>query len=221
LATQKPVDAAAAFREAIQREPKWWVPYRNLSIAQSMNQDTDGAIATLRAGIDRSSTPDPLQAELAARYEHLGKIDQAIEVYEAALRANPNSDVDANNLAMLIVNHRTDARSLDRARDLSARFSESPNPNFLDTYGWVLYKRGEAAAAVAALQSAAAKSDDAPIALYHLGMAQVLAGEPDAAKASLTRSVSSGKNFFGIDDAKAELDKLAKEAPSGASSPKS
>jgi len=119
------------------------------------------------------------------------------------------------------VNHRTDARSLDRARDLSARFSESPNPNFLDTYGWVLYKRGEAAAAVAALQSAAAKSDDAPIALYHLGMAQVLAGEPDAAKASLTRSVSSGKNFFGIDDAKAELDKLAKEAPSGASSPKS
>ncbi len=221
LAMQHPADAVAAFKVAIEREPKWWVPYRNLAFAQAASQDPGGAIATLRAGIDKATSRDPLQAELTALYERQGKIDEAIAVYEGALRDNPDSEVAANNLAMLLANHRTDAQSLDRAKQLASRFSESANPSFLDTYGWVLYKRGEAEAAVAALQTAAAKSDDAPIALYHLGMAQALAGEPDAAKASLTRSVSSGKNFSGIEDAKAELDKLAKEAPAGAATPKS
>jgi len=130
-------------------------------------------------------------------------------VYEDALRTNPQADIAANNLAMLLITYKKDPRSLDRAKLLSARFANSPNPAFLDTYGWVLYKRGESEAAVATLQNVLTKTPDSPTLLYHLGMAQASAGQANAARDSLMRSLKSGKNFAGMDEAKATLDKLS------------
>jgi tetratricopeptide (TPR) repeat protein len=220
LSQKHNADAIVAFKTAIEREPKYWPSYRNLAFAQSLDHDNDRAIATLQSGIGAVASPE-LETELALLYERLGKPDDAIEVYEASLRRNPNSDVIANNLAMLLANHRKDQASLDRAKLLAARFSASVNVDFLDTYGWVLFKRGDATAAVAALQSALSKAPDSPISLYHLGMAQALAGQAAAARDSLSRSLKSGKNFSGMDEAKATLDKLANQAPASAALPKS
>jgi len=221
LSTGRAQDAIVAFREAVQRQPKWWTPYRNLAYSQASLHDTDGAVSTLRDGIAKVTAPDPLIAELGSLLERAGRIDEAIGVYESALKQNPNADIAKNNLAMLLVTYRKDPASLQRAKDLSAPFATSGNPNFLDTYGWVLYKRGEATAAVTALQTAAAETADSPVSLYHLGMAQALAGQPDAARESLTRSHKTGKNFSGMDEARATLDKLAKDAPSRSGAPTS
>jgi predicted Zn-dependent protease len=220
LSQKHNADAAVSFKTAIAREPKYWPSYRNLAVAESLVDDNAAAIATLQSGIATVPSPAPLETELASLYERIGKVDEAIGVYEAELSRNPNSDVSANNLAMLLVNHRKDQASLDRAKQLATRFSASSNADFLDTYGWVLFKRGDAAAAVAALQSALSKAPDSPISLYHLGMAQVLAGQADAARDSLSRSLKSGKNFSGMDEAKATLDKLANQAPASAALPK-
>jgi tetratricopeptide (TPR) repeat protein len=218
LASQNAEGAAVAFKTAMERAPKWWVPYRNLAAAQVAGHHDDAATQTLQEGIANAAAPDELELQLALFYEHTGNLDSAVRVYEAALRRNPKADVATNNLAMLLVTYKKDPADLDRAKQLAARFASSANPNFLDTYGWVLYKRGEAAAAVAALQIALAKASDSPVSLYHLGMAEVLAGQPDAARDSLTRSLQSGKKFPGMDEAKATLDKLAK-APSASSLP--
>jgi tetratricopeptide (TPR) repeat protein len=212
LSSQHPAEAAAAFKIAIERAPKWWLPYRNLAATQSLDHHDDAAAATLQSGIANASSPDELELQLALFYEHTGKLDEAVRVYEAALQRNPKADVATNNLAMLLVTYKKDPKDLERAKELAARFASSANPNFLDTYGWVLYKRGEAAAAVTALQSALAKASDSPVSLYHLGMAEALAGQPDAARESLAKSLQSGKKFPGMDEAKATLDKLAKDA---------
>jgi Tfp pilus assembly protein PilF len=116
---------------------------------------------------------------------------------------------------MLLITYKTDKASLDRAKQLSARFADAANPSFLDTYGWMLYKCGETAAAVAALQNVLSKTPDSPVSLYHLGMAQASAGLTDAARDNLSRSLKTGNKFFGMDEAKAELDKLAKLSPAG------
>jgi tetratricopeptide (TPR) repeat protein len=208
---QRPDEAAVAFRTAIEREPTWWTPYRNLAVIQSSQHNTDAAIETLRLGIDKVKSPTALETQLALIYERLGRPDAAAAVYEAALRRDPTSDIACNNLAMLLVTYKKDAASLDRAKALSARFASSSNPDYLDTYGWVLFKRGDANAAVAALQAAAARTAESPVSLYHLGMAEALAGQTDAARDSLMRSLQSGKNFAGMDEAKATLDKLAKD----------
>lgn len=221
LSTRQAADSEVAFKTAIERAPKWVIPYRNLAIAQLADHDSSGAIATLQSGIDKSDGAEALQTELAALDERLGKPDDAMQVYEAALRRNPTSDVASNNLAMLLVTYRKDPASLERAKELSARFASSNNPSFLDTYGWVLYKRGDAAAAVSVLQTALTKASESPVSLYHLGMAEALAGQPDAARDSLARSLQSGKNFAGMEEAKATLDKLAKGATSTAQPAKS
>jgi tetratricopeptide (TPR) repeat protein len=213
LATHHPVDAEAAFRIAIEREPKWWIPYRGLARAQVADQDSAGEIDTLKTGIGKAAEPETLQMELAGAYERSGKQDAAIKEYEEAVHRNPHSDVAANNLAMLLITYKKDPVNLERAKELSERFSSSTNPDYLDTYGWVLYKRGEAAGAVAALQAALSRSPDSAVSLYHLGMAQASAGQADAARDNLARSLKSGKNFSGMDEAKATLDKLAKLAP--------
>jgi tetratricopeptide (TPR) repeat protein len=210
LAIQRPADAEAAFKTAIERAPKWWIPYQGLSTAESTQGNSAGAMATLQSGIAKVENPSSLQLELAGLFERSGKPEEAIRIYEAALRTDPHSDLIANNLAMLLITYRKDQPSLDRAKDLSARFATSTNMAFLDTYGWVLYKRGEAAAATAALQTASAKMPDSPVLLYHLGMAQAAAGQADAARENLSRSLKSGKNFAGMDEAKATLEKLAK-----------
>ena len=213
LSSQRAADAALAFKTAIDRAPTWWVPYRNLAAAQAQDHHDEAAVATLQSGIANANPPDELELQLALFYEHTGKFDAAVGVYEAALRRNPQSDIATNNLAMLLVTYKKDPADLQRAKELSARFASSANPSFLDTYGWVLYKRGEAAAAVTALQTALAKaSNSPPVSLYHLGMAEALAGQPEAARENLIRSLQSGKNFPGMDEAKATLDKLPKDA---------
>jgi tetratricopeptide (TPR) repeat protein len=221
LSQNRTADSIVAFKGAIDRQPTEWGPYRNLAYAEFLGHDIDGAVATLKGAIVKLPNPEALETELATLYQRVGKFDDAIVVYESALRRNPKSDVIANNLAMMLVTYRKDRASLDRAHQLSATFSTSNNADFLDTYGWVLYKRGDATAAVAALQTALSKMPDSPVSLFHLGMAQALAGQTDAARDSLTRSLKTGKNFTGIDEAKATLDKLANQAPSSASLPKS
>jgi predicted Zn-dependent protease len=213
LATHHVADAIAAFKSSIEREPKWWSPYRHLAQAQRADNDLTAAAATLQAGIAQVDQPQGLQVELADLLERMHKPDEAIAVYEDALRRDPHADLIANNLAMLLITYKKNPASIDRAKQLSERFSHSSNASFLDTYGWVLYKRGEAVAAVAALQTAVDKTPDSAVPLYHLGMAQASAGQSDAAVESLSRSLKSGKSFTGMDEAKATLDKLAKPTP--------
>jgi tetratricopeptide (TPR) repeat protein len=210
LLTQK--DAAGAqdaFKMAIERAPTWFTPYRGLAAAQLVAKDPEAALATLRKAEAAVAEPDQAGVEIASYLESVGKTDDAIREYDAIVRRNPQSDIAANNLAMLLVTYEKDAASLDRAKSLSARFSDSPNPSFLDTYGWVLFKHGDAAASVSILQRVVSKSPDAPVALYHLGMAQFQSGSTTPALDNLTRAVNSGAKFSGLDEAKATLNKLA------------
>jgi predicted Zn-dependent protease len=113
---------------------------------------------------------------------------------------------------MLLVTYGKDAASIDRAKALVARFADSTNPSYLDTYGWVLYKHGDAAASVPVLQRVATQVPDAPVVLYHLGMAQSQSGNTAQALDNLTRAVNSGAKFSGLGEARETLDKLSKPA---------
>jgi tetratricopeptide (TPR) repeat protein len=209
-------DATTAFKDAISRAPRWWQPYHGLAQAELAAKDTDAALATLRNAQSAVDQPEQLALELALYLEQAGRTDEAIKQYEEVIRVSPRSEVAANNLAMLLVSFRKDAASVDRAKVLAARFADSSNPAYLDTYGWVLFKHGEAASAVPILERVVSKAPDAPVALYHLGMAQSQNGRNAQALGNLTRAVNSGQKFSGLEEAKATLDKLAKLPSSAA-----
>lgn len=209
MGQRRPGEAIEAYKLAITRAPTWWVPYKGLAAAQMQTNDADGALETLRKGQAKVDQPEPLMIETALVYERLNRPDDAIRTYEEVLKRNSRSDVAANNLAMMLVTFKTDPASLDRAKSLAARFADSKNPSLLDTYGWVLYKHGEAAASVAVLEKVIAKYPDEPVALYHLGMAQSQAGGNEQARKNLERAVNSGQKFPGLEEARARLTKLS------------
>jgi tetratricopeptide (TPR) repeat protein len=221
LQSNRIAEAREVFNLAIKRTPKWWVPYRGLANAQLLaKEDPAVAIATLRSAKAVVDQAQELSVQLASLLEQTGKSDEAIGEYEELLHRYPQSEVAVNNLAMLLATHKNDPASLDRAKELAARFADSSNPSYLDTYGWVLFKRGDAADSVPVLTRVVDKLPDAAVARYHLGMAQSLAGDTSNARDNLQRAVNSGAHFAGLDEAKATLDKLAKSPPTVAAAPK-
>jgi predicted Zn-dependent protease len=215
-----PAEAQEAFKQAIARSPKWWLPYSGLANTQ-LASNPALAVATLRNAKTIVDDKDALGLELASLLEHTGKPDEAIVECEEVVRAYPRSETAANNLAMLLVTYRKDEASLDRAKQLTAQFADSGNPYFLDTYGWVRYKRGDSSTSLPALARVVKQLPAQVVVRYHLGMAQALAGKNTEARDNLTQVVNSGERFAGLDEAKATLERIAKLPDAAAPTPKS
>jgi uncharacterized protein HemY len=129
-------------------------------------------------------------------------------VYEGWVQREPQSTVAANNLAMLLVTYRSDAPSLERAQQLTEKFTASNEPSLLNTRGWVKFKRGDYQGALGLLAQAVDKSPDSPVMRYHLGMAQLKSGDSGAARENLEAAVKSGRAFMGVKEAQAALDQI-------------
>ena len=205
---RKSVDASQSFARAASLAPTGWQAWRGQALAEQQQGNTEAAISVLRQGVAATRGAAPLVMDLAALLELQGRTDEAIAEYEAMYSADPRSDVAANNLAMLLATYRKDEQSLARAAELAGRFAKSPNPAFLDTYGWVLYARGQHAEAVAALVAAVKLAPEAQLLHYHLGMAQLRAGDRAGARASLEAAVKGEAHYPGADEARRTLSTL-------------
>ncbi len=145
-----------------------------------------------------------MRVELAQAYELAGRTADAAEQYEQVLRASPELLLAANNLAMLLVG-RSDRASLERAGQLVDALAGSTVPQFLDTYGWVKLRLGDAPAALASLERAASARPDDPVIRYHLAMAQIAVARGEDARRNLIAALRGTRPFPGRDEAEAEL----------------
>lgn len=208
LAVRDYPSAIATLRRAIELASKWGAPYRNLASAQAASGDNAGATRTYEQALVAVGLEPALVSDLATLYEREGRIDDAIRQYEALYRSNPQLPFAANNLAMLLVTYRTDQASLERARDLTSGFLDSDSADLLDTAGWVRLKCGEIAQALPALEEAAARAPQSRVIRYHLGMAQLQAGQRDQARSSLESALAGAARFAGWEDARSALASL-------------
>lgn len=210
LASQGKFEAAkTTFDEVLAGAPKWWVPYRGLALAQIAQKDTAAAVATLERGLAATDHSAPLATDLSALYERLGKPEEAIRVYEGLVNKDPKLAAAANNLAMLLASYRSDGESLNKADELTKSIVASGEPAFLNTRGWVKYKQGQYSEAVRLLQEALQRNArPSPAMEYHLGMAQLKAGNRAEAVRHLTSAVSSGAKFVGDEEARQTLERL-------------
>jgi tetratricopeptide (TPR) repeat protein len=198
-------EASASLEAASKVAPQWWLPVRNLALAHIGQGDTGGALQVLKDAAGRLEQSEPVAVDLATLLQRSGRTDEAIAAYQALATRHPESEVGANNLAMLLVSTRTDSVSLKQAGDLVARFSQSKNPDYLDTRGWVLLKQGRAPEAVPVLEQAVSIAPEESATRYHLALAQFAAGQKQAARDNLERALQSKKDFEGIADARAKL----------------
>ena len=143
---------------------------------------------------------------LASVHSAQGKVDEVISAYDTTLRLNPKNVLAANNLAVLLVDHKGDPQSLQKAFALSRDFEkETPHPLFLDTVGWVRFKMGQQEEAIRLLKYAVAKSPETPILNYHLGMAFFQSGKPTEARPYLSRALKHNEHFEGRQEAEQVL----------------
>ncbi len=173
LETHDLQDATQTFAKAITVAPRSWVAHRDLAQARLAANNTSGALEEYQAALQLAPTQPVVVTEAAVLFEKQGRVDDAIACYERLLKSAPDSQqLAANNLAMLLVTYKSDQAGLDRARKLTARFDLSNDASFLDTAGWVHFKRREYQDAVAVLERAADHSPDSTVIRSHLEQAR-------------------------------------------------
>jgi tetratricopeptide (TPR) repeat protein len=186
--------AEALAQRAMAVAPDSILGYRSAAESRLRKGDLDGAAATLRIGFERNNDLQ-LGFALAGLLEPSGRFEEAIETYARMLKAHPDSLPVANNLAMLLAEHRSDAASLSEALEIARRFAGSDQAPLLDTFGWAAYRAGDLKAALPALRRAAELAPELPTLRYHLGLALLADERGDAGRRELETALSLDEDF--------------------------
>jgi tetratricopeptide (TPR) repeat protein len=190
--------AEVELRKTLELDSNYIAAYSALGALFINTGQQDRAIAEYQKILERR--PDN-----ATAYTLIGMLDDsrqnydaAAESYRTALSKDQNAVIAANNLAWLYaVNGKG---NLDEAVRLAQGVvQKNPNiPGFVDTLGWVYYKKGLYGAAIEQLQKAVALDEramknsngsPAPNYRYHLGMALKAKGDKEAARRELELAV--------------------------------
>lgn len=195
------------FEEIIAEEPRSIRPYR--ALAGLYADDPDKRISIYHRGLDANPANPTISLLLANEYQQTGRYDDAIEIYEDVLEEHPNNAATRNNLATLLLDHRSDPATHARALDLVKPFRESERPAFADTLGWAYYRNGDFLTAIPYLEIAVDGADSVPQVHFHLGMAYFKAKNFDSAQLELEKAIRlAGSDFPDIHEARQTLDSI-------------
>jgi FimV-like protein len=166
-------------------------------------QEPARAVTFLKKGL--AELPDDAVLRFSLGNAHLAAKDYeaALAAYEAVLAKQPDSKMAANNVAAIIADHKySDAKSLDRALQLAQAQRDSEIPYFLDTLGWVHYRRGDYNLAIVFLKQAVDALPTHAYMNYHLAMAYHKSGDRDSARTHLEKAVAKGASYPELDKAR-------------------
>jgi tetratricopeptide (TPR) repeat protein len=203
--------AVKALESAISARPEIADGY--LQLARLYADDPAAQIKIYQRGLKALPGNAYIGLPLAVALEEAGQYEAMITALESLHKANPAIPQVTNNLAMAILDHRSDAASYQRASELARKIESSNDPLMLDTVGWSYYRAGEFAQAASVLERVVAKDDRVPVYHYHLGMAYLAMGNQVGAQQQLEKAVTGDAQYVGIDEARAALAKLGKPAP--------
>lgn len=217
VAEKKWVEAGQTLQEALRHDPKAIATYKLLTGVLMQQGKAADVVALYRQGLEASPDNPELMLGLAKYHDGAKDYPAAIAAYDNLLKKNPGNDEAANNMAYLLVEFGGAPDNLEQAITLAERFKDSPNPYFVDTYGWVLFKSGKAEAAIGIFKKAVAVAPDNAEFRYHLGEACYAIGDKNAAKLELEKSLllaQKTREFASIGRVKQLLDQLAMTASS-------
>ena len=208
----------AELNRAVELDPNYLNAYSALAALYINTKQEDRAIAQYQKII-------ALRPENAAAYTMIGMLeyqrgnnDAAIENYRKALEKDPNASVAANNLAYLYAD--TGKGNLDEAVRLAQGVVQKfPQAGFIDTLGWVYYKKKLHSAAVEQFRQAVSVNEAqaragsvSPSATYHYHLAMALkeTGNKDESRRELQTAIrlSEKVSFAEIEEAKRVLASL-------------
>jgi len=200
--------AESELRRALELDPNYLAAYFDLAAIFVNTKQQERAIAEYRKVIERRPDDASTYTLIGMLEDSRQNTDAAIENYRKAIELDPSSAIAANNLAWLYAVH--GKGNLDEAVALAQgvvqRFPDVPG--FVDTLGWVYYKKGLHGPAVEQLQRVVAKAGDSAGYRFHLGMALAGKGDKAAARRELEEALRLGEkqpNFSNAEEARKTL----------------
>src|SRR5262249_38400065 len=218
--------AEAELQRTLELDPNFVAGVEMLARSYVVRNKLPQAVDQLQALLSETPNNKAALLTLALVYERMKDYPKARDVYEKLLTTQPNFVPALNNLAYLYTEH---LNNLDKAYELAskARQLQGQDASIGDTFGWILYKRGDYQQALPILQESAQKAGDHPEIQFHLGMTAYMMGQTDLAKAAFKKALSATEDFPDKDESKrrlallegsaglpiAQLDAMAKERP--------
>jgi len=182
-------NAEAELKKTLDLDSNYIPAYSALGALYINSQQEDRAIAEYQKIIALRPENPMAYTLIGILQDQRKNYDAAIENYRKALEKDPNTIIAANNLAWLYAV--TGKGNLDEAMKLAQGVvQKTPDiAGFIDTLGWVYYKKNLHTAAVEQLRKAvsinesqAQKANLAPAASYHYHLGMALKGKGDLAE---------------------------------------
>jgi len=154
--------------------------YYDLGLVQEAKGDYTPAMETFQAM--KGLAPADFRSEFAMGHvsESDGRITDAIEHYDNALKLNPDNAVVLNNLAFLLADSGADPdRAVDLARVAQAKYPSAPS--FADTVGYAYLKRSMTDSAIQVFSGLVQRYPSQSTYRYHLALALLKKGEKEHA----------------------------------------
>jgi len=137
-----------------------------------------------------------------------GKLNEAIEQYEALQQRQPDNYAVANNLAWAYFQVK-DPRALAAAERAYRLKPESPD--VLDTLGWIFVEQGDTGRGIDLLQAAVKAAPAVPSFRFHLAQAWLKAGDRAKARELLEGLLAPGNDFPDRSAAALALERLRQD----------
>ncbi|MBZ9612239.1 XrtA/PEP-CTERM system TPR-repeat protein PrsT [Rheinheimera maricola] len=211
LAEQNESSALALYQQALKQDPQFRLAWVKLYQIAKAGKDGHAFDTLALQALKQTADNHWLRRLLAEHYVNAAKPTEAIEQYQLLLDANQYTNDAAvyNNLANLHL-----ASDIDVALEHAEKALQlAPKQAFtLDTYGWVLAKKGQYQQAVATLRQANALNATNPSIQFHIAYTLVKLQRPAEANTMLGQLLANFAEFperVAAEQLLAELSKAA------------
>lgn len=201
---KKLVEKALTDRKDI---PQFYALYASLS---DNLESVEKAIATLKAGEEKFPEYVQIQFFLGTLWDRKGDKEQSLRHMKKVIDLDPNHVQGLNYLAFTLAEM---GKDLDQAEKMVKRALEiEPKDGFvLDTYGWILFKRGQGHDAVRILEQAHRIQPQESIIAEHLGDAYYKIQLLEKAKKMYEKAASATDDTMKIQQLQTKVTSIEKQ----------
>ncbi|MFQ5483188.1 MAG: tetratricopeptide repeat protein [Nitrospinaceae bacterium] len=161
-------ESVKLLRASLKLQPSNDRLFHSLALAQMSLNRFPKAIKSIQKAIALNQKKDTYYFELGALYERMGEYQQSVQAMRQVLSINPNHSNAHNFIGYLFAVQGT---NLDEAvNHLQKALSVQPrNGYFLDSLGWIYFKKGNFVEALRQIKRAMIYTSPDPVLYDHLG----------------------------------------------------
>ena len=165
--------AEAEFQQAIKLNQSNMAAYLNLGLLQNERGAPDTALQTYLEAVQTSPKEVGFYLLAGAIYENKSDWEQARQMYQKVLAAQPENPVASNNMAYVMLQ---EGGNVDVAFQMAqtAHRLLPENPSSADTLGWAFYHKHIYTSAINLFKEALQKDPASALYNYHLGLAYAM-----------------------------------------------